>query len=313
MSQTGGQHAVSTVIPAFNSGATIARALDSVIAQSLSPAEVLVVDDHSTDATRDIVAQYAPKGVKLIALPSRLGAGGARNAGVEAASCDLIAFLDSDDEWAPTKLEKQVGLITSDPRLSFVACGANLISPQGIDLGDIYRGQPVIAGKDSWKALLAQNFVATPAVIVWRRHLVDLGGFDVNLKIGEDQDMWIRLALAGSLGYVPESLVRVHVRENSLSSWALSDLLTFTLPMIERHISALRDRLTVSEIRQIRGERLSRFGRVAYARGDLGNGFNLIARSMLLGYRPIESAWYLASAAPPVTWLKRQLGYGGHI
>jgi len=75
---------------------------------------------------------------------------------------------------------------------------------------------------------------------------------------------------------------------------------------------AQRDRLTRREIRRIRGERLNRFGRVAYARGDLANGLSLLGRSMLLGYRPLESARYLAMAAPPAIWLKRRLGYTAH-
>jgi hypothetical protein len=160
----------------------------------------------------------------------------------------------------------------------------------------------------AWKALLACNFVATPAVLAWRRHLLAVGGFNETMKIAEDQDLWIRLALAGSLGYAPESLVRVHKRENNLSSWALGKLLTDTLPMVERHIAAQRDRLTRREIRLIRGERLNRFGRVAYARGELGSGISLLGRAVFLGYRPLESAWYIATASPPTMWLKRRFG-----
>lgn len=303
------ERGISVIIPAYNSAATIARALDSAIRQSVPPREIIVVDDHSTDATREIVVRYAPQNVRLVVPPSHRGAGGARNAGMMAASGELIAFLDSDDEWLPTKLEKQVALIESNPSLSFVACAANIISASGQDLGDLYRGHPVVAGDTAWKALLACNFIATPSVLARRRDVIALGGFDEKLKIGEDQDLWIRLALAGPLGYVPESLVRVHMREKSLSSWALEDLLTYTLPMVERHLAALSNRLTRREIRQIRGERLSRFGRVAYARGELANGIALLGRSILLGYRPLENAWYVATASPPTIWLKRRLGH----
>jgi hypothetical protein len=177
-----------------------------------------------------------------------------------------------------------------------------------VELGDLYHGHPVVAGSATWKALLASNFIATPAVLVRRHVLLAVGGFNETMKIGEDQDLWIRLALAGSFGYVRECLVRVHARDNSLSRWALEDLLTYTLPMIERHIAALGCRLTPREIRRIRGERLSRFGRVAYARGQLGDGLSLLGRSMLLGYRPLENARYIAAASPPSKWLKRQLG-----
>ena len=297
---------VSAVIPAYNSEGTIARALRSVFAQTRPPDEIIVVDDGSTDQTRNIVSAALSDRIRLVASPSRMGAGGARNVGIAAAGGDVIAFLDSDDEWLPTKLELQLEMLTSDRRLAFVACAARSISTEGNDLGDTYGLRRISTGSEAWKALLACNFVATPAVVAWRRHVVAAGGFDEALKIGEDQDLWIRLALAGSLGYVPESLVRVHLRADSLSSWMLDDLLAYTMPMIERHLSQQRLRLTPSDVRRIRGERLNRFGRVAYVRGDVVRGAHLIARSMMLGYQPIESTLYLLRGAPPLLWLKRQ-------
>jgi hypothetical protein len=134
---------------------------------------------------------------------------------------------------------------------------------------------------------------------------VALNGFDPSLKIGEDQDMWIRLALRGKLAYVNESLVRVHLREQSLSSGNFTDQLTYTLPMIRRHIDALKPRLTRAERRNILGDRLGRLGRIAYSRGNIRTGLCFILQSMSFRYRPLESLYYLAIAAPPAVWLKR--------
>jgi glycosyltransferase involved in cell wall biosynthesis len=298
---------VSVVIPAFNSADTLARAIDSARAQVYASDEIIVVDDGSADATRDIAKGYGGE-LRVICLPKRRGAAGARNVGIAAASCEAVAFLDADDEWLPQKLQAQVEVLNSSPRVSFVACAANLIARNGVDLGDLYRGHPVVTGPESWRALLAYNFVATPTVLVWKRHITAVGGFDEGLKIGEDQDLWIRLALAGDLGYVPQSLVRVYTRENSLSAQEFSDQLTYTLPMIERHISALRGRLSNAEIQHIMGKRLGLVGRIAYLRGDYRNGLRLIGRSMKLGYQPLGSLSYMALASPPAMWLKRQLG-----
>jgi glycosyltransferase involved in cell wall biosynthesis len=306
-STVSGQSKIAAIIPAHNSAATIARALDSVLAQNRPADEIIVIDDHSSDDTCGIVARYAGSGVRLMALSARVGAGEARNKGVAEATSELVAFLDSDDEWLGEKLDKQVALITSDPAISFVASGVTFVSPVGTDLGDLFRCAGVVTGVEAWKALLACNFIATSSVMTWRRNFLAVGGFDPLLKTGEDQDLFIRLALIGSLEFVHEKLAQQHEREISLSTWNLGDLLTYTLPMIERHLAALRSRLSNTEIRQIRGERLSRLGRVAYARGNLSQGISLLGRSLLMGYRPLENLSYLTAGSPPALRLKRLL------
>jgi glycosyltransferase involved in cell wall biosynthesis len=301
---------VSVVIPAYNSAATLGRALDSVFAQTVPPFETLVVDDCSTDGTPALAGKYADKGVRVIALRERSGAAGARNAGIHAAQGELIAFLDSDDAWLPGKLESQLDVIAGDHRLSLVSCASNLISPEGKDLGDLYGGHPPVVGPDAWKSLLVSNFIATPTVVARRAQLISLGCFDSRLKIGEDQDMWIRLALAGHVGFVPDSLVRVYGRQSSLSSWDLEEQLQYTLPMIERHVRALSGRLTSAETRTIRRERIGRLGRVAYAKGQRLRGARMVLEAVLLGYRPLESLYYLVNASGPATWLKGWIRQG---
>lgn len=295
---------VSVVIPAYNSAATLRRALDSVLAQTVAPLETIVVDDCSTDNTAEIAGTYADRGVRVVSMKERGGAAGARNMGIEQAHGELIAFLDSDDEWLPRKLELQLTLMDADPKLSLVSCASRLILPEGKDGGDVYGGHQPTVGPNAWKALLVTNFIATPSVLARREQLLKLGGFDRRLKIGEDQDMWIRLALIGNVGYVPETLVRVHERRNSLSDWDLEEQLQYTLPMIERHVKALAHRLTDAEIRAIRGERISRLGRVAYARGARIMGAKMVLEAMLMGYRPFENLYYLLNASPPATFVK---------
>jgi glycosyltransferase involved in cell wall biosynthesis len=299
---------ISVVIPAFNSAATIARALDSALIQTYPPAEIVVVDDCSTDSTRLIVEGYANKGVRLIALAERGGAARARNAGIRAAVGDAIAFLDSDDEWLNPKLEMQVAVLMSSDRIALVACASNLISPDGLDLGDIYRSHPIVTGEKSWKELLAFNFIATPSVLAWKDRIVAAGGFNEAMEVGEDQDLWIRLSLMGELGYVRRSLVLVHQRANSLSAERQNAPLIYTLPMVERHLAGLRDRLSEQDVRRVMGKRLCLLGRVAYGRGDYANGIRLIARSIRLGYQPAQSLYYMASASPPAAWLKQRIG-----
>ena len=108
--------------------------------------------------------------------------------------------------------------------------------------------------------------------------------------------MWIRLALTGPPTYVPESLVRVHMRPESLSSWRLDDQYAYTLPMIEHHLAALGGRLTRSEARAIMGARLNKIGLTACAHGDLLRGLSITLRSVLLGYRPLRGLGAMTKA-----------------
>src|SRR5262249_9100489 len=159
---------VSVVIPAHNSAATLARALDSAISQTATPLETIVVDDCSIDDTVAVARRYADRGVRVVSLTERGGAAGARNEGIKAASGEFVAFLDSDDEWLPAKLEKQMRLMDSDEKLSLVSCASTLFAPDGRNLGDLYNGHVPTVGPDAWKALLVTNFIATPSVLARR-------------------------------------------------------------------------------------------------------------------------------------------------
>lgn len=291
-----GANSVCVVIPAHNAADTLARAIDSVLAQTRPATEIVVVDDASTDGTSAAARAYGAEGVRLVALREWRGAAGARNAGIAAAASDWIAFLDADDEWLPAKLEKQMQRIGGESDVSLAFCASEEFLPDGRSLGDTFRGARVSTGENAWKPLLKTNFVATPTVVAPRTLLLLLGGFDENLEVGEDQDMWIRLALAGHLVYVPESLVRVHVRPKSLSAYRAADQSRHMLPMIERHLRQLEGRLAKAEARDILGARLDNAGRIAFAHGDLGRGAAFSLRAAMLGYRPLETLAAVARA-----------------
>jgi len=103
---------VSVIVPAYNRAHTIRRCLDSALGQTISPHEVIVVDDASTDDTTSVVKSISDERLRLITMPLRKGAQAARNVGIKNAKGDYIAFLDSDDEWLPEKLEWQIQEIT---------------------------------------------------------------------------------------------------------------------------------------------------------------------------------------------------------
>lgn len=283
-----GQTSVTVVIPARNAEATIARAVRSVLTQTGAPEEILVVDDASTDGTILAARRCGP--VRVIALGGHGGAGAARNAGVRAAEGAWVAFLDADDEWLPEKLEKQRQRIEPHSDQSVIFCDSEEFGADGTSLGDTMRSAPVDCSSLAWKSLLKRNFIATPTVMVPRDLFLQLGGFDPGLTVAEDQDMWIRLALAGRLTYVAETLARVHVRPGSLSSYRASDQARYVIPMIERHLVHLAGRLTPEEARDILSERLANAARVALANGDNANGMAFMLRAFRSGYRPAGGA-----------------------
>ncbi len=298
---------ICAVIPAHNSQATLGRALESVRAQTMPVSQLVVVDDASTDSTAEVAKSYQGLNVEVVRMDRNVGAAAARNRGVMAASTELVAFLDADDEWLPTKLEKQAQVIAANDKVSFVSCGSDLITPEGVNTGDIYRGQLVVTGSLAWKALLSDNYITTPSVLVWRAQMQKAGCFNPNLKIGEDQDMWIRLAASGELGYVNESLVHVHERRTSLSAGSFSDQLAYTLPMIEGHIARFSAQLSSQEINGILGRRLLRLGQLAFHRNAPKAGRALIWRSISLGHKPWEGILFLATTNPLVLCLKQAL------
>ena len=112
---------VSVIIPAYNSASTIIRALQSVASQTLAPLEIIVVDDASTDTTRDLTTTFASSSsipVRVLTQTTNSGPSTARNAGWDAATGDYIAFLDADDQWHPRKIELQYQVMQSRPELT---------------------------------------------------------------------------------------------------------------------------------------------------------------------------------------------------
>lgn len=296
---------VSTVVPALNAEGFIARAIESALNQGIAGTEVIVVDDGSTDATCRIVEAYRHRGVRLVRHGQRSGAAAARNTGIAAARGEYVAFLDADDEWLPGKLQRQLAVLRADAKMSFVSCRANLLDEDGRDTGDIYRGAAPAEGVHAWRTLLAYPCVATPSVLARRAALLVAGGFNRWMRVAEDQDMWIRLALLGPVGHVPESLVRVYSTPGSLSKARFHEQAGYVLPMVLAYVERNRHRLTEAEIRAILGERYGKFGQLAYAAGEIRFGISALLRAIALGHQPLGHLLYMIKASSLLRAVKR--------
>lgn len=215
---------VSVIIPAYNRAATIGRAIESVTGQTWQDFEIIVVDDASADATVAAVEAIADARIRILRNPRNLGAAGARNAGITDARGAWIAFQDSDDEWLPRKLEKQMErVLAGEAGHAAVYCGlltlGGLESREGERLSLRYVPDPSIrqVEGDILPPLLAGNIVSTQTLVVRTDVIRAIGGFDLDLPAIEDWDLAIRLAQAGPVAFVDEPLVQQRFSPNSLT------------------------------------------------------------------------------------------------
>jgi glycosyltransferase involved in cell wall biosynthesis len=301
---------VTVLIPAYNAARTIKRALSSVWRQNYPEMEVIVVDDGSDDDTSLQVQGMSNGNIRLLRLEKNHGVSRAMNAGIQEACTDYIAFLDADDEWLDDKLRKQLPIIELYPKMSFISCGGQAVDPEGRVVGTFGLEPPHYSPGEFWRALLVKSHVAKPTVVARRVKLLEVGGFDEAFEISEDQDVWIKLALNGDVGFIAEALVRVYNTPDSLMKRYGGREDEFALRMIRNHLARLGSRLSKREIRQILGERYAGIGRNIYYRGRPGRGAALVIRAVLLGNRPLENLTYLISAAPPMIRLKKHIWSG---
>lgn len=211
---------VSVVMPTFNSAAWLARALDSILAQDY-PAErvqIVVVDDDSRDRSVPIAASYARRhpDMQVLRQAENAGPAAARNRGLRVCRGELIAFLDSDDTWAPDKLSRQVAAYRADPELGLIHCGARFVDEDGEEIaGWSRRSRP--AQGDILLEFVCDFFLITSAVMVPRRCLDAVGHFDPSLRVGEDNELFLRLLARYRAGCLDAPLLNRTVRADSLS------------------------------------------------------------------------------------------------
>jgi glycosyltransferase involved in cell wall biosynthesis len=293
--------AVTALIPAYNAASTLARALASVAVQTRPADAVLVVDDGSSDQTAAIAANWP--GVTLIRHQHNQGSSAALNTGLAAAQTELIAFLDADDEWLPDKLERQLAVHAG----VMSATASEWVDAAGVRLHLDGTSLPRWVGAEFWRAQFARAVVTKPTVIANRAAMLDVGGFDTGLRSGEDQDMWLRLAFAGSIAYLPEVLARVHVSPRSLTAQlALTNYRT-ELALYRRHADSVRARLPLSEAEDLIAARLAVIGKDLCAAGAWSEGAPLLWRALLRGQAPATQAQRLLATLPLLQPLKRLL------
>jgi glycosyltransferase involved in cell wall biosynthesis len=196
---------ISVVIPTYNHAPHVSEAIESALAQTCAPLEVIVVDDGSTDETPRALERYGNRirGIRQ----ANGGVGAARNTGVAAASGTHVAFLDSDDLWHPRKLELQLARFTADPTLGLVHCGIATVDGSGRQISVSVNGMEGRVASEMLR--FDRDVIAGPGscIMVPKRIVEEIGGFDARLPPSDDWDLCYRVAARYPVGYVPEVLV----------------------------------------------------------------------------------------------------------
>jgi glycosyltransferase involved in cell wall biosynthesis len=273
---------VSIVLPVFDRVGSIRAAVESVLRQTYADFELLVVDDGSTDGSMQALLGVSDPRLKLLANPRNMGAGAARNTGIRAARAEWVAFQDSDDEWLPQKLEKQMArLSTTGPECVAVYCGMAVVGeveqtgPRRTQVRYIPDSTIHDVEGDILSTLLLTSLASTQTLVARRTSLQACGGFDETMPALEDWECAIRLARIGTFAFVDEPLVMQRFSANSITRHR-DRRLAAREKIIEKNLDLLSDRpaILAEHYRNIAGEQ-RRLGLLSEARVALARARSL--------------------------------------
>lgn len=200
---------VSIIIPTFNRAYCIKVAIQSVLNQTYTNFELIIVDDGSTDNTEEIIHGIKDNRIRYVKMPRNDGPSAARNYGVKCAKFEIIAFHDSDDEWVSNKLERQMDILKQKENVAMVYTQMNCINK--------ISGKEILIPNNSlipmecregriFPYLLVFNYIGAPTMVVRKTCFEQIGGFDEDLLCLEDWDFVLRLSRFYDIGYIDEPL-----------------------------------------------------------------------------------------------------------
>jgi glycosyltransferase involved in cell wall biosynthesis len=203
----------SVIIPVYNGSLYILEAVKSVLSQTYTDYEIIVVDDGSTDDTRLLLEKFGDK-LRYIYQQNQ-GPSAARNNGIKASKGRYIAFLDADDIWLETKLERQIVLLEENETLGITSCGTVLVDANSNEFprakGDLAFDKDCVR-----QELIIRNVIGSPSSVIVRKECFEkVGLFDESLRGGEDKDMWFRTVEHFAVSILEECLVKYRVHNSN--------------------------------------------------------------------------------------------------
>ena len=263
---------VSIVIPTCNRADLIGRSIKSVLSQTFQDFEIIVVDDASDDNTEDVVKSFDENRIRYLRHEKRKGASAARNTGIRVSTGRFIAFLDSDDEWFPYKLEKQVNKISAcSDKVGVIYGGHAAVSEK---TGEVFDSRIPAARGNVRKHALRYALLGAGSVSLIRKSCFErVGLFDESLQSLEDWDLYIRLSKYYEFDFVPEILIRRYMHAQQTTT-TLQGKIQARSAIIQKHFNDL------VKYPSIFADHLNRLGIVYALAGDLTQARKCFWRSI---------------------------------
>jgi len=197
---------ISIIIPVYNRNKPLKRAVNSVLEQSYQKFELIIVDDGSDYDISDVIGIYSDNRIKLIKIPHS-GVSTARNTGVQHAKYNYIAFLDSDDQWVKTKLEKQIKILSDNPGYDICYTGEKWIRN-----GKVFKHKKALKKFTGFvfNKCLEDCFIGCSSVLLQKKLFEETGGFDPDLTVCEDYDIWLKITARYPVLLIKEPLIIKH-------------------------------------------------------------------------------------------------------
>lgn len=209
---------ISIIMPTYNRGYVIEKAIDSALRQSFREYELIIVDDGSSDHTFDIVKRYRDKRIKYYRLEENRGANYARNFGIRKAQGTYLAFLDSDNEWDKFFLEKRIGIL-KEQKAGLVFGRLVRLDENGPEVWPQNRAEEMSSKENIMKILFFGNLIDTNTVLMRHKYYTETGGFDENLKRFQDWDFFFRVLCRDEVKvyFSDDELVKSWMQPGSIS------------------------------------------------------------------------------------------------
>jgi len=265
---------VSIIMPAYNAGQFIAASIESVIKQTYTHWELIIVDDDSTDNTKEIALSYADKDSRIRYMHQQSGKQGkAKNNGIKQANANLIAFLDADDIWVKEKLFVQLDILQEHPDIDLIFSDVAVIDKNGNVIKDsLSVGEMYYKAYPALEIFFKNNRIPALTVLARKKSILDAGGFDEfnETQYGEDYGLWIRMLLRGAIFLSTAhklGLYRMHDEQSTGNKPAMIQVITML-----QHTQVTEKKLTNAKNAALKQwiKKFLRLNKVV-AKRDLGN------------------------------------------